>query len=54
MSIYLAWFMSYTKDSKIVKYIIYTTWYHEKGLRLAEEMRDGVLKGSLTEGRKKQ
>ena len=44
MSIYLTWFMSYKKDPKMAKYIVYTTWYHQKGLRPAEEMRDGMLK----------
>ena len=28
----------------MAKYIVYTTWYHEKGLRLAEEMREGMRK----------
>jgi len=28
----------------MAKYIVYTTWYHEKGLRPAEEMRDGMRK----------
>ena len=28
----------------MVKYIVYTTWYHEKGLRPAEEMQDGMRK----------
>ena len=26
------------------KYIVYSVWFHEKGLRPAEEMRDGMLK----------
>ena len=26
------------------KYIVYSTWFHEKGLRPAEEMRDGMRK----------
>jgi len=26
----------------MAKYIVYTTWYHEKGLRPADEMRDGM------------
>ena len=26
------------------KYIVYSVWFHEKGLRHAEEMRDGMLK----------
>jgi hypothetical protein len=26
----------------MAKYIVYTTWYHEKGLRPAEEMRKNV------------
>jgi len=26
----------------MAKYIVYTTWYHEKGLRPPEEMRDNV------------
>ena len=30
----------------MAKYIVYTTWYHEKGLRLVEEMRDGMRKNS--------
>ena len=28
----------------MAKYIVYTTWYHEKGLRPAEEMQDGMRK----------
>ena len=44
MSIYLTWFISYKKDPKMAKNIVYTTWYHEKGLRPAEEMHDGMLK----------
>ena len=28
----------------MAKYIVYTTWYHEKGLRHAEEMQDGMRK----------
>ena len=26
----------------MAKYIVYTTWYHEKGLRPPEEMREGM------------
>ena len=26
----------------MAKYIVYTTWYHEKGLRPAEEIKDGM------------
>ena len=26
----------------MVKFIVYTTWYHEKGLRPADEMREGM------------
>ena len=26
------------------KYIVYSTWFHEKGLRPAEEMREGMRK----------
>ena len=26
------------------KYIVYSVWFHEKGLRPAEEMRDGMRK----------
>ena len=26
------------------RYIVYTTWYHEKGLRPAEEMQEGMRK----------
>ena len=26
------------------KYIVHSTWFHEKGLRPAEEMRDGMRK----------
>ena len=28
----------------MVKYLVYTTWYNEKGLRPAEEMQDGMRK----------
>ena len=28
----------------MAKYIIYTTWYHKKGLRSVAEMRDGMRK----------
>ena len=28
----------------MAKYIVYTTWYHEKGLRPAAEMSDGMRK----------
>ena len=28
----------------MAKYIVYTTWYHEKGLRPAEEMQDSMRK----------
>ena len=28
----------------MAKYIVYTIWYHEKGLRPAEEMREGMRK----------
>ena len=26
------------------KYIVYSTWFHEKGLRPPEEMREGMRK----------
>ena len=26
------------------KYIVYSTWFHEKGLRPSEEMREGIRK----------
>ena len=26
----------------MAKFIVYTTWYHEKGLRPADEMREGM------------
>ena len=28
----------------MTKYIVYSTWYHEKGLRPADAMRDGMRK----------
>ena len=28
----------------MAKYIVYSTWYHEKGRAPAEEMRDGMRK----------
>ena len=28
----------------MAKYIVYTTWYHEKGIRPAEEMQEGMRK----------
>ena len=28
----------------MAKHIVYTTWYHEKGLRPAKEMQDSMLK----------
>ena len=28
----------------MAKYVVYSIWHHEKGLRPAEEMRDGILK----------
>ena len=31
-------------DLKMAKYIVYTTWYHKKGLRSVAEMRDGMRK----------
>ncbi|MCH1412300.1 MAG: hypothetical protein L7U86_02805, partial [Rhodobacteraceae bacterium] len=30
----------------MAKYIVHTTWYHEKGLRPAEEMQDGMRKNA--------
>ena len=30
----------------VAKYIVHTTWYHEKGLRPAEEMQDGMRKNA--------
>ena len=29
---------------EMAKYIVYLTWYHEKGFRPADEMRDGMRK----------
>ena len=26
----------------MAKHIVYTTWYHEKGLKPADEMREGM------------
>ena len=44
MEIFETPFLEMIGMNAMVKYIVYTTWYHEKGLRPAEEMQDGMRK----------
>ena len=44
MEIFETPFLEMIGMNAMVKYIVYTTWYHEKGLRPPEEMQDGMRK----------
>ena len=36
--------MRVKRGLKMAKFIVYTTWYHEKGLRSADAMHEGMRK----------